>query len=521
MLPYSLPFLGHITSVFNINGLLEAARKRAPHDVFSLKVFGAKIHIILSPSLIQALIAQRPDVLDADSVIWTILHNVGGIANEWKDRLDPAMPGLYQAAHSLLMREPGLGKIVAITVSNLEQTLPAMFTFSPRPVDQHAWERKGNAHPVESPSTNGPAVEVDLLKLVLDYVGHQALPSIFGPDYLGNNPDTFTDLWEFNNGFLLLAAGLPRWLPYPPLRRAYAARDRLDLALTELERMMDAHVAGETLPPGWGRIDQVSPLLFERCAVYASHGIPHAVRAQGELSVLWALNANSNFIVFWLLIRILSTSGLAARVREETAPHVRVTPHASAFGAPEAPSVAIDAQALTSQCALLKACYIESLRLDSAPWSHRRVVKDVTLTDTSHDTPRPFKLEAGAWAQVPFGLHFNDARHFAQPEAFIPERHLVVTGEDEDGAGGGQRAEWGTVRAFGGGAHACKGRALAEKEVLVCVAGMLALWEIEPVGGVWRVPGHGKATGVLMPLTDVRVTFTRRAGPAGAYEAGP
>lgn len=53
----------------------------------------------------------------------------------------------------------------------------------------------------------------------------------------------------------------------------------------------------------------------------------------------------------------------------------------------------------------------------------------------------------------------------------------------------------------------CKGRIFAEREVLVIVVGIVALWDFEPVG---RVPGQRKATGVNYPKEECRVVVRRR-----------
>lgn len=513
MPPYWIPFLGHVTCVTDVDGFLRRSRARALNGIFSLKLFGTIHHMIFSPSLTQAIFSQRPDVLDFHAVVWHILHNVGGLAHRWKDSYDAAFPALAHPLNTVLMREPGVGKMISITVRNMQDTLPTLISFASRPIDQHVWEQKAN--PCSSTTADGrPAVEVDLLKLVLDYVGIQALPSIFGTDYLRNNPTTFTDLWEFNDCFLLLAAGLPRWLPYPKLKRAFAARDRLAVALTEFEKAMDAHVAGETMPSKWEKMDQISQVMYDRRAAYASQNIPPHIRAPGEISILWALNANSNYIVFWLLARILSTPGLVQQLRAETCPYIQLSLMTNNFRVSESPSIQIDHKGITNACPLLKSCYVESLRLDSAPWSLKKVKKDFSITESVHDAipghkPCSFTLKAGTFAEVPLDLHFTDPRYFPDPMTFVSDRHIVQSAPDEDGFCK-RTAEWGSVRPFGGGAHMCKGRNLAEKEVLVTVAGMLALWDIEPIAGEWKLPGHGKATGVSMPLGDIRVRFSRR-----------
>ena len=72
-----------------------------------------------------------------------------------------------------------------------------------------------------------------------------------------------------------------------------------------------------------------------------------------------------------------------------------------------------------------------------------------------------------------------------------------------------------TVRqVWGGGPTMCKGQKFAEKEVVLFVAAILTLWEIEPVGngGEWRHPGKEMTAGTVRPKTDVMVRLRRRIG---------
>lgn len=57
----------------------------------------------------------------------------------------------------------------------------------------------------------------------------------------------------------------------------------------------------------------------------------------------------------------------------------------------------------------------------------------------------------------------------------------------------------------------CKGRVYAERECLSMVAGILAMYDIEPVNEKgWVIPGQRKATAITLPLYDTRVRIRRR-----------
>ena len=60
----------------------------------------------------------------------------------------------------------------------------------------------------------------------------------------------------------------------------------------------------------------------------------------------------------------------------------------------------------------------------------------------------------------------------------------------------------------------CKGRAFAFKEIMMFVAAIITLWEMDPVGGgKWKMPAHKKATGVYATSDSTRVWIKKRELP--------
>lgn len=293
---------------------------------------------------------------------------------------------------------------------------------------------------------------------------------------------------------------------------------------------MDDSIAERDPGPHWRNLDDVSPMIWKRNAEYRRLNIaPHA---RADLTLLWAMNANSDPLVFWLLLRIYADPRLLKELREEIAPHVQVQSPSPQFGIPEPPRVKIDSKALSSECPLLKACFIESLRLDTTPASLKTVKKDFlvnydpnsrepkrTASASLHESSaKPYLLRAGTSVLVPFSLHFTDPAYWPDPDIFEPRRHIVQADEksnnegvEDTGTSGQRRAEFGTLRPFGGGRSLCPGRSYAEKEVLAGVSAILLLWNIEPVDKRgWRIPRHVQSTGVAAPGENVRVRITRR-----------
>lgn len=170
------------------------------------------------------------------------------------------------------------------------------------------------------------------------------------------------------------------------------------------------------------------------------------------------------------------------------------------------PKLTISHNDLSTSCPLFKSTYFEALRYSSQPWSVRQVASDVSISgDKRDDESSAFVLRKGEYVTIPHDLHMRDAQYFKDPEKFNPERFVV---EKEDGT---KEASMGTIRPYGGGPSMCKGRAFAERECLALVAGVLIMWDIEPVDDKgWVIPEQKKASAVSLPVHDTRVKIKRR-----------
>lgn len=199
---------------------------------------------------------------------------------------------------------------------------------------------------------------------------------------------------------------------------------------------------------------------------------------------------------------------ILAGVREEIKPYAKY--EAAQKGERR---LSLDWQGLLNNCPLLKASYFESLRLDSAPWSFKTLQRDVQIKEDVVDfrqnneasrSPAVFKLRKGDVALIPADLHHTDAAYFPSPKSFDPSRYITRSN-------GVERADIGTIRPYGGGSTMCKGRLLAEREVLSYVAAILTCWDLEPVDGShWGMRKQTKTSGVCAPADDLRVKLTPR-----------
>ncbi|KAH0541535.1 hypothetical protein FGG08_004010 [Glutinoglossum americanum] len=443
-----------------------------------------------------------------------------GMPRSFNKTLCHVIGDLSQIVNRYLLRDPGLSKMLAVTIDAFEESIPNLVSFASSPAGQSPWERVSNANVWRGSKETGEpdvAMETSLFPLLRNFLGHLATPSIMGQDFMNNYPEVLQDVWNLDYGLMYLIAGLPLWLPIPTLRRAARARERLNRQITELHRAMDIAEDGGDPGKEWRDLRDVGLVIKERHRVWRSHKIPPHLRA--DLPLLWAMNANAPSLTFWVILRILTNPSLVERIRAEIAPHVQVSQPHIGFGMTEPPRLKISMAGLRTGCPLLKSCYFETLRVDSAAWSVKRVVKDFVLTEDEKDarggTKRSFALKTGEYINIPFGLHQSDPRYFHSPESFIGDRFLV------QGADGKDEVDIGSLKPYGAGFAICKGRVFAEAEVLAFVASIIALWDFEPASAKgWEIPDHVKASGVALPKTDVRSTTTKNSLAMGKRKIG-
>src|SRR5699024_9017677 len=135
-----------------------------------------------------------------------------------------------------------------------------------------------------------------------------------------------------------------------------------------------------------------------------------------------------------------ATPGLLQSVRREI----------SSYALMSGDELHINWKPLLADCPLFKACYFESLRIASAPWSFKRLQKicteqestDPTATDSETRLLGTFRLQKGDAVLIPSDLHHTDPRYFEDPSEFKPERFFLET------AAGGVRSEIKSIRPY-------------------------------------------------------------------------
>ncbi|TKA29010.1 hypothetical protein B0A50_03422 [Salinomyces thailandicus] len=503
--PYWLPYLGHLPNMaWDAAGFTQRLRDQFTQGVFALSFGATTHHIIYHPELATSLLNQKQNVASSEEVSKRIMTAVFGFPAEEHDKYDAALPELT-ACYKHILSEPSLGKMVAQTAQRTKGDIKDLVTGNESPVDQMPWEKTSKVRGSRD-STGETVIEASLLPLIRDFVAYTASPAIMGSDFLANNPTFFEDLWTLNDGFLLLATGLPRWLPIPTLTRAHIARKRLLDSLTVFHEALEKEASGETPGSKWSSLDDVGDLVKSRMPVYRKHGFSLRARAAVEHALMWAANANSDALIFWMINRIYADKALLAMLREEIQPFITGVQPESSLAFAEAPRLEkFDVQGLLTSCPLLKSCYLECLRLDTAPWSLRAINQDVVVQGRERDA-QGWLLRKGGYAHAAHDLHNTDPRHFDDAMTWRAARHVRLEGDQKRAT-----ADTGSMRPYGGGSSMCKGRAFAFKECMMFAAAIIAMWDIQPAGsGEWKMPRHKKATGVYNTSDQTRVWVRQR-----------
>jgi cytochrome P450 len=153
-------------------------------------------------------------------------------------------------------------------------------------------------------------------------------------------------------------------------------------------------------------------------------------------------------IVFWHLLYIVSTPGMAQRVRTEIQPFVSLSSPTTIGNISELPKLTINHEHLFRSCPLFKASFFESLRLVNQSWSIRQVNKDVVISSRApgdEEANKQYRLRNGDYVTMAHELHMLDPAYYTEPTKFLPERFLEM-GED-----GNVTVNTGTIRPWGGG----------------------------------------------------------------------
>ncbi|KAK5995489.1 Cytochrome P450 monooxygenase -like protein [Cladobotryum mycophilum] len=478
-----IPFIGNTPfMIIGREGFLAGLRDRY-EGIFSFTMMGKMHHFVYKPSLVTALFnLQRPAEED-QTMTNRILTSTFGLPkadqNVYNSMLEDA-----RAQYRHLLSEPGLSEITNVTLRLIKRRIADLVTFNSYPADQAEWERLADADVIENADgKGGSVVEADFMELIRNFVAHTASPAIFGTDFVENFPDVFKWIWTFDKGFVMLAAGVPTWVPLPRLQRGKQARRRIQDYMYEFNQALEKHMDGQDPGPRWQDLDNVGRVVKGRAEEYRKHGMSLDGRAALDLALLWSTTANSSPLIAWMLFEIYRDAVLLEQIREEIAPYMKAVQPKNEFGPgvwvqPELETVDLDG--LLTKCPLLKAAYVETLRLYTSVWMVKWMYHDTVLDERGKDG-ESYLLEKGSYAHMPLELHQFDPTYFPEPNEWRAERHIKEV-VDENGEKT-LTADLGTIKPYSGGVKMCKGRAFALREMLLFTSSIITFYDMQPAKG--------------------------------------
>lgn len=438
--PYWIPFLGHLPQIFlGSDSLLASLRKLYPDGAFSLNILGRTHTVIFKPELIKSLSKQPQDVVDTGSTSKRLNQTVFGYPRSSTDL------ALYDSFHQdcedqneHLSSDASLGLMIDRAATRLRHNIADFVTFNSGEIDQAPWERLAEAELAEDVDQK-EVVEADLFELIRNFVAFTANTALLGTDFVENFPSFWQGLWRLEKGFMALAIETPILLPVNSAIGARRSRGFLLGWMDEFETALEKHREGENPGPQWADLDNVSPIIKGRLRdVWHKHNVGIKQRSAMDLSLIWAMNATANAVVFWVIWRVYSDPWLLIKIREEIEPYVVLEKPAVGFGGAFESATRIekiDLDGLMANCPYLKAAHIESLRLDVDVWAFKSIKKDTIINDAT-EKPSRISLKAGTYALGASSLHYTDPGAYDDPLSWKPERHIKWT----DGKGEKRKA---------------------------------------------------------------------------------
>lgn len=445
---YWLPYLGHIPQMaWDTDGFLAKMRDRSPLGAFSLKLMGNLHTFVHQPSMVTSLMNKPHSVADEEWISEHLMFSNFGFKSSDKPHFKNWFPEIHKQ-YNYLVSGPSLTELVDKTVQNVKVAIADLVTFNTYLSDQMEWERLADVDIVETASGER-VVEADLMDLTKNFVAKTANPALFGGDLDKNFDDISQLIWDFDAAFVLLAMGLPSWIPWPKFQRARTARRRMLSYLEEYHDAMEKHCKGEDPGLRWQDLDSASTVVKERTKVFRRQNIPIRARASCDFGLIWAMNANANPLTFWLLYEIYRDEVLLHQIREEIAPYVKAVQPKNEFslGVWVPPRIdELDVEALITRCPLLKSAYVETLRLYTGVWSIKWLKEGTVLKNTAKGDDG-YVLQKGTYAHAPHEVHQLDPRYFPDPEEWHGARHVKESvGEDGKLT---RTADLGTIRPYG------------------------------------------------------------------------
>ena len=403
----------------------------------------------------------------------------------------------------------------------------------------------------------------DLHAFVQTMLATAGVQAMCGPVLLRLSPTWVDDFWTFDKSLPKFLGGMP-WLR---ARKGYNARKRCLDGIKAWHRYAQEHFDASQITPDGHDPSYGSSLMRSRQEMWAKMPAMDAdACASEDLGIIWGENSNSIPAAFWSLVHIFRDPKLLASTREQA----RRSFVGAATGA--ASDARYNTEALTRN-PLLQSVWSEVLRLYVALFIVRGADHDDFHLPGGHTIPKQKMIvvdthtahhDASVWNQ-------GDAQNPHPLDSFWAERFLVFPGQEKSGplkpearpklssptpsgpqmpqtpqapqtastplspqapstpltpltpsspnaadldpleprfSSSGLAGAW---VPFGGGRHQCPGKAFAKQEILLCIAVMTELFDIEiPPEASMEVDLNYYGLGSLPPKAEIPVRIRRR-----------
>ncbi|KAF2738282.1 cytochrome P450 [Polyplosphaeria fusca] len=441
-LPYLIPFVGHLFSMFTgASRLFSQGKKRFHNQPFSVTTMGQSMYIVTSPSAVVS-IYKVPKAIDFDPIMPDFLRRYG----------------LDQAAISAIFRpHEGAGKSwLDGMLDNFKlqlhpgTRLDLLQDVLLKRIDHHLrWE-----------NLDGPMVKangqheknVDVMEWVGTIIIDAQTRALFDASFFEACPDAISQLMTFEEEGWKWPLDLPRFAA----RKMYESMEYVEKGLAEYFMLRKDKRNGESwlIQTMSNSIDDLNLNAMQK--------------AMTVFSIYRTVNANAYKQVFWALSYILFD--------EHTLLHDLKTEIAPAFDT----SDTLNLEYLFSSCPLLASACEEALRLTIWSVGARIVTKDTVIDGKTLRKGRNLLMTYRT-------MHFSPDVFGADADTFNPTRFM----NNKD------LVKSPSYRPFGGASHYCPGRFVARKEVQMTVALILRRFDLEVVGEGGKPPKFPKMDDTL------------------------
>ncbi|CAG8970672.1 hypothetical protein HYALB_00003427 [Hymenoscyphus albidus] len=292
--------------------------------------------------------------------------------------------------------------------------------------------------------------------------------SLVGTETFRLNPGLVKTYWDFDDGFLMTAIGLPKVL----IPKQYAALDRMlqaskrwiDSAYSQLDpKESDAEWEGN-----FG-----SKFIRKMTEVLAESGVSREGQAVAMLPLIWAINSNAIPCAGWMIFEILKHPGLFQRLREEVSPFM--TSESTGKTRFYIPNLVFNSPLLTS-------LYLETIRTCTSSSPTRRLMQDLEVD--GYILKKDNHIMASSWIPAHstiWDVPGHPANSF-WPERFIEMPKMKPKDPEEKSADEiAMRPE--NFFPYGGGNVVCSGRFFAKQEIMTAVALLVMKFDFDFEGG--------------------------------------